>query len=102
MTSNWELFTVLAATDVSALLPAITAPALVILPGESLVMQPNSVRRVAALLPNAQLEDRPHGFHGLHGYCSGFRSKSPLLRSVQSVVVPTQLLTERKRATVPA
>ena len=45
----------LVATDVSALLPEIAAPALVVLPSESLSMQPNAVRRVAASLPNARV-----------------------------------------------
>ncbi|HXJ36282.1 MAG TPA: adenylate/guanylate cyclase domain-containing protein [Candidatus Eisenbacteria bacterium] len=43
------------ATDVSALLPEIAVPALVILPAQSIASQPNSVRRVAARLPNARV-----------------------------------------------
>jgi class 3 adenylate cyclase len=46
---------VLLAADVTALLPAIAAPTLVILPAESLATRPNSVRRVAAALPNAEV-----------------------------------------------
>jgi class 3 adenylate cyclase len=49
------LWQALIATDVSALLPEISAPALVILPSGSLSMQPNAVRRVAAALPNARV-----------------------------------------------
>ncbi|MFN8642126.1 MAG: alpha/beta fold hydrolase [Candidatus Binatia bacterium] len=49
------LWQTLLATDVSALLPEITAPALVVLPSESLSMEPNAVRRVAAALPNARV-----------------------------------------------
>ncbi len=41
--------------DTASILPHISAPTLVVLPGESLVSQPNSVRNVAALLPDARV-----------------------------------------------
>jgi len=41
--------------DTAPLLPHIGAPVLVVLPDESLVAQPNSVRNVAALLPDARV-----------------------------------------------